>query len=103
MRQVWTQVFSSLATSPTKGRLSKVGRPQDVKDGVSAAVDVGATLLWVHVRLLLVESRLRHWIAKHLSRVLVPHSQNLDVMIRMEMCSLELLLQPTTYGIGLSG
>ena len=79
MRQVWTMgVFSSLAASPTKGRLAKVGRPQDVKDGVSAAVDVGATLLWVHVRLLLVESRVRHWIAKHLSRVLVPYGQDLE-------------------------
>ena len=73
---------SSLASSPpAKCWLAKVGCPQDVKDGLSAAVNVSPALLWVHVRLLLVEGRLWHWGSKHLSRVLVPHGQNLDVKI----------------------
>ena len=82
--------ISPLASSPpAKGRLAKVGRPQDVKNGLSAAVDVSPALLWVHVRLLLVEGRLWHCSSKHLSRVLVPYGQNLGTSRFREMSSVE--------------
>ena len=72
---------TSFASTSTKGWLAHVDRPQDVKDGLSTAVKVGAELLGVHVRLVLAERRLWKGCSKHLARVLVPDCQDLKMRL----------------------